>query len=68
MILRTCSGGACERKQDCARFRDRSLYPHGERYPTPPYRFVRAIDADGRPLQATHQVCDEFEQWRAPTS
>ena len=66
MTLRTCGGGACERKNDCQRFRERREHPHGERYPVPPYRFVRTIDAEGRPLAQTHQICEEFEQWKAP--
>ena len=68
MTLRTCSGTGCERRQDCARYRDRRDYSHGEKYPTPPYRYVRVIGADGRPMNASQQVCEAFARWEAPAS
>jgi hypothetical protein len=58
--MRVCGGGACERRTDCRRWLERNADPASERYPTPPYRHVRAIDETGRPLNETVQVCEQF--------
>jgi len=57
----TCGGGDCQRKRDCVRWLERNQHPFGERYPVTPFKFVRAKDATGRPLQGTVQVCEAFK-------
>ena len=55
-----CGGGACKQKTDCRRYLERNANQWSEKYLIAPVRYVRMIDAHGRPINETQQVCECF--------
>jgi hypothetical protein len=56
-MMRTCPGGACERKTDCRRWLERNNLDHAETFRVAPYALARK-DAPGRTQM--EQRCEYF--------